>query len=89
MALENLMAILNNLVLALIDRLDFQTVPDARRRFSAKPLDVLALIFQNSLPDSAIAPPREKWGLTNIFTYDNIVKIIFIYDKFVKITFTA
>ncbi len=46
MALENLMAILNNLVLALIDRLDFQTVPDARRRFSAKPpaYDLFCLI---------------------------------------------
>ena len=41
-----LMAILNNLVLALIDRLDFQTVPDARRRFSAKPLEALDLFFQ-------------------------------------------
>jgi len=44
------MAILNNLVLALIDRLDFQTVPDARRRFSAKPLEALNLIFQNPTP---------------------------------------
>jgi len=41
------MAILNNLVLALIDRLDFQTVPDARRRFSAKPLEALHLLFQS------------------------------------------
>lgn len=44
------MAILNNLVLALIDRLDFPTVPDARRRFSAKPLEALNLIFQNPVP---------------------------------------
>jgi len=44
------MAILNNLVLALIDRLDFQTVPDARRRFSAKPLEALQLIFHNPCP---------------------------------------
>ncbi|MCB0190691.1 MAG: ISAs1 family transposase [Anaerolineae bacterium] len=44
------MAILNNLVLALIDRLDFQTVPDARRRFSAKPLEALNLIFLNPCP---------------------------------------
>jgi predicted transposase YbfD/YdcC/urease gamma subunit len=41
------MAIINNLVLALIDRLDFSTVPDARRRFAAKPLEALKLIFQN------------------------------------------
>lgn len=45
-----LMAILNNLMLALIDRLDFQTVPDARRCFSAKPLAALTLIFQNPAP---------------------------------------
>lgn len=45
-----MMAILNNLVLALIDRLNFQTVPDARRRFSAKPLEALKLIFQNPSP---------------------------------------
>ncbi len=44
------MAILNNLVLALIDRLDFQTVPDARRRFSAKPLEALQLLFQPPVP---------------------------------------
>ena len=44
------MAILNNLVLALIDRLDFQTVPDARRKFSAKPLDALKLLFQSPSP---------------------------------------
>jgi len=44
------MAILNNLVLALIDRLDFQTLPDARRRFSAKPLEALHLLFQNPYP---------------------------------------
>jgi predicted transposase YbfD/YdcC len=41
------MAILNNLILALIDRLDFQTVPDARRKFSAKPLEALELLFQS------------------------------------------
>ena len=44
------MAILNNLVLALIDRLDFHTVPDARRRFSAKPLEALQLLFQSPSP---------------------------------------
>ena len=44
------MAIINNLVLALIDRLDFHTVPDARRFFSAKPLQALNLIFQNPNP---------------------------------------
>jgi predicted transposase YbfD/YdcC len=44
------MAIVNNLVLALIDRLDFQTVPDARRAFSAKPLEALRLLFQPSAP---------------------------------------
>lgn len=44
------MAILNNLVLALIDRLDFQTVPDARRKFSAKPLEALKLLFQQPSP---------------------------------------
>ena len=44
------MAILNNLVLALLDRLDFQTVPDARRRFSAKPLEALKLLFQAPVP---------------------------------------
>jgi len=44
------MAILNNLILALIDRLDFQTVPDARRKFSAKPLEALQLIFQPPCP---------------------------------------
>jgi predicted transposase YbfD/YdcC len=43
-------AIVNNLVLALIDRLDFQTVPDARRAFSAKPLEALQLLFQPSAP---------------------------------------
>jgi predicted transposase YbfD/YdcC len=42
-----LMALINNLVLALIDRLDFPTVPDARCRFSAKPLEALNLIFHN------------------------------------------
>lgn len=45
-----MMAILNNLVLALIDRLDFHTLPDARRRFSAKPLEALNLFFQNPAP---------------------------------------
>lgn len=44
------MAILNNLVLALIDRLDFHTVPDARRKFSAKPLEALKLLFQSPSP---------------------------------------
>ncbi len=44
------MAILNNLVLALIDRLDFHTVPDARRKFSAKPLEALKLLFQPPSP---------------------------------------
>ena len=44
------MAILNNLVLAIIDRLNFKTVPDARRRFSAKPLEALHLLFQNPTP---------------------------------------
>jgi len=41
------MAILNNLILALIDRLDFQTVPDARRNFSAKPWEALKILFQS------------------------------------------
>jgi predicted transposase YbfD/YdcC len=44
------MAIINNLVLALIDRLDFRTVPDARRNFSAKPLEAVRLLFQPSAP---------------------------------------
>ena len=44
------MAILNNLVLALIDRLDFHTLPDARRKFSAKPLEALKLLFQPPYP---------------------------------------
>jgi hypothetical protein len=44
------MAILNNLVLALIDRLDFQTVPGARRKFSAKPLEALKLLFLPPVP---------------------------------------
>lgn len=44
------MAILNNLVLALIDQLDFFTVPDARCHFAAKPLEALNLIFQKPLP---------------------------------------
>ena len=44
------MAILNNLVLALIDQLDFSTVPDARCHFAAKPLEALNLIFQTPLP---------------------------------------
>ena len=42
-----MMAIINNLVLALIDRLDFPTVPEARCCFSAKPSEALNLIFQN------------------------------------------
>ena len=45
-----IMAILNNLILALIDRLDFQTVPDARRKFSAKPLEALKILFQSPSP---------------------------------------
>ena len=44
------MAIINNLVLALIDRLDFNSVPDARRRFAAHPLEALKLFFQNPVP---------------------------------------
>ena len=40
------MAIINNLALALIDRLDFNSVPDARRRFAAKPDQALSLFFQ-------------------------------------------
>jgi len=40
------MAIINNLALALIDRLDFNSVPDARRRFAAKPQQALSLLFQ-------------------------------------------
>jgi predicted transposase YbfD/YdcC len=40
------MAIINNLALALIDRLDFNSVPDARRRFAAKPKQALSLLFQ-------------------------------------------
>lgn len=40
------MAIINNLALALIDRLDFNSVPDARRRFAAKPDQALSLLFQ-------------------------------------------
>jgi len=40
------MAIINNLALALIDRLDFNSVPDARRRFAAKPQQALSLFFQ-------------------------------------------
>jgi predicted transposase YbfD/YdcC len=39
------MATLNNLVLALIDQLAFKTVPDARRFFSARPLEALKLFF--------------------------------------------
>lgn len=41
-----LMAIFNNLALALIDRLDFNSVPDARRRFAAKPEQAVSLLFQ-------------------------------------------
>lgn len=44
------MAILNKLVLTLIDHFDFPTVPDTRRCFSANPLEALALIFQNPIP---------------------------------------
>jgi len=40
------MAIINNLALALIDRLDFKSTPDARRRFAAKPEQALSLFFQ-------------------------------------------
>ena len=40
------MATINNLALALIDRLDFNSVPDARRRFAAKPEQALSLLFQ-------------------------------------------
>jgi predicted transposase YbfD/YdcC len=40
-----MMATLNNLVLALIDQLAFKTVPDARRFFSARPLEALKLLF--------------------------------------------
>lgn len=44
------MALINNLVLALIDRLDFKSVPDARRRFAAHPVEALKLFFQNPIP---------------------------------------
>lgn len=44
------MAIINNLVLALIDRLDFNSVPDARRRFAAFPVEALKLFFQSPFP---------------------------------------
>jgi predicted transposase YbfD/YdcC len=39
------MATLNNLVLALILRQGFNNVPSARRRFNARPLEALALLF--------------------------------------------
>jgi predicted transposase YbfD/YdcC len=44
------MAIINNLVLALIDRLDFNSIPDARRIFSAHPIQALNLFFQSPTP---------------------------------------
>jgi len=40
------MATLNNLVLALILRQGYSNVPEARRKFAARPLDALKLIFQ-------------------------------------------
>jgi hypothetical protein len=40
------MATLNNLVLALILRQGYANVPEARRKFAARPLDALQLIFQ-------------------------------------------
>jgi predicted transposase YbfD/YdcC len=40
------MATLNNLVLALISRQGYSNVPQARRRFAARPLDALKLIFE-------------------------------------------
>lgn len=40
------MATLNNLVLALILRQGYTNVPSARRRFAAKPLEALKLLFQ-------------------------------------------
>lgn len=40
------MATLNNLVLALILRQGYANVPQARRKFAARPLDALKLIFQ-------------------------------------------
>ncbi|UCC85977.1 MAG: ISAs1 family transposase [Anaerolineales bacterium] len=40
------MATLNNLVLTLILRQGYTNVPDARRRYAARPLDALKLIFQ-------------------------------------------
>ena len=43
------MAIINNLVLALIDRLDFNSIPDARRVFSAHPFQALNLFFQSPI----------------------------------------
>jgi len=44
------MAIINNLVLALIDKLDFKSVPDARRNFNAYPFQALYLFFQSPVP---------------------------------------
>jgi predicted transposase YbfD/YdcC len=41
------MATLNNLALALILRQDYPYLPQARRRFSARPLEALQLIMQN------------------------------------------
>jgi predicted transposase YbfD/YdcC len=40
------MATLNNLVLALILRQGYSSVPEARRKFAARPLEALKLIFQ-------------------------------------------
>ena len=44
------MAIINNLVLALIDRLNFKSIPDARRIFSVHPIQALNLFFQSPVP---------------------------------------
>ena len=41
------MATLNNLVLALILRKDYEYLPQARRRFAARPLEALQLIMEN------------------------------------------
>lgn len=43
------MAIINNLVLAMIDKLDFKSVPDARRYFAAHPFEPLTLFFQSPI----------------------------------------
>ena len=40
------MATLNNLVLALVLRLGYTNVPDARRRHAAHPLEAMERIFQ-------------------------------------------